>query len=594
MSAGVAHTLIEGLVVKRLVFRCCVNVPTDVQISSVTGSFCRVYRLVFGLAPNTPRACVVSILERAAPDHVLWATVIKELFQSLNGPNTLLAQTVWAHWSNPCLHRFNGDSHRIQSRRQHLHIHFRKLVSGQGTKWCVSPPLGGAFPEILYVFGDASVKDCWGEAAKVVDNQGHVWLDASVSLFATGLSTKLVEASVVVSVVVAIAEDVSTHGMSTKELWVWSDCLSAVQCLQSRDLADKTASVMDEVVSHFVLTHLPVQMGWVPAQHDTDLDDWISSFNSEMDSEAKAGARGERKKVSVLDVWLHGDSIPPFQGDRLIIDLKRHLLSRSDDALLSVSLSRSPTSPERSWRMVLQESVSGLKCWMQLQPLGIEHWGRIRAWSVYASADQWEWQHRDTECSLCSMWCHSVIQHRFHGCMFTKVRVLARSRQLCVILYAAGIPRNRILLRWGGVEILGHPGLCIVWCHPATGAAISNSTKSVNPMCPIWLGLGPIRGISLVLSKLGVSEPHILIYQILESAYAMVHGGFDAGNVKLLCPQLHSQWTPRMNSDVLPGFQPQAAHLDSHTPTNLLWVLFSSVRGTGYVGHVLVSYRGGS
>ena len=90
VSVGVAHTVIEGLVVNRLVFRCCVNVPTDVQISSVTGSICRVYRLVFGLAPNTPRACIVSILGRAAPDHVLWVIVINELFKSLNGPNALL------------------------------------------------------------------------------------------------------------------------------------------------------------------------------------------------------------------------------------------------------------------------------------------------------------------------------------------------------------------------------------------------------------------------------------------------------------------------------------------------------------------------
>ena len=450
VSVGVAHIVVEGLVVNRLVFCCCVNVPTDVQISSVTGSICRVYRLVFGLAPNTPRACIVSILGRAPPDQVLWATIINELFKSLNGPNALLAQTVWAHWSNPCLHRFDSDSQRIRSRLQSLDIHFRKLVLGQGTKWCVSPPRGGAFPAILYVFGDASLKDCWGGAAKVVDSQGHVWLDTSVSLSAIGLNTKLVEASVVVSAVVAIAEYVSTHGMCIEEIWVWSHCLSAVQSLQSRDMADKTTSIMDRVVSHFVLTHLPVQMGWVPAQHDTELDDWISSFNSEMDSEAKAGARGERQEVSVLDVWLDRDSILPFQGDRLMVDLKRHLLSRTDDALLSVSPSRSPIPPERSWRMVLQESVSGLKCRMQLQPLGIEHWGRIRAWSVYASADQWEWQHRDTECSLCSMWCHSVTQHRFHECMLTKVRVLAWSGQLCEILYAARIPRNRILLRWGG------------------------------------------------------------------------------------------------------------------------------------------------
>ena len=115
-----------------------------------------------------------------------------------------------------------------------------------------------------------------GGAAKVVDSQGHVWLDYSVSLSAIGLNTKLVEASVVVSAVIAIAEFVSSHGVCLKEIWVWSDCLSAVQSLQPKDMTDKTASITDRVVSHFVLTHLPVQMGWVPAQHDTELDDWIS------------------------------------------------------------------------------------------------------------------------------------------------------------------------------------------------------------------------------------------------------------------------------------------------------------------------------
>ena len=133
-----------------------------------------------------------------------------------------------------------------------------------------------------------------GGTAKVADSQRHVWLDVCVSLSAIGLSTKLVEASVVVSAVVPIAEYVPTHGMCIKEFWVWFDCLSSRQSVQSRDLVDKTASAMDRVVSHFVLAHLSVEMGWVPAQHDTEPDDWTSSFNSEMDSEVKASARGER------------------------------------------------------------------------------------------------------------------------------------------------------------------------------------------------------------------------------------------------------------------------------------------------------------
>ena len=224
-----------------------------------------------------------------------------------------------------------------------------------------APPSGGVLSLLfcMFLLMRAS-RIAGGGAAKVVDSQGHVWLDTSVSLYAIGLSTKLVEVSVVVSAVIAIADFVSTHGVCIKEIWVWCGCLSTVQSLQSKDMADKTASIMDRVVSHFVLTHLPVQMRWVPAQHDTELDDGISSFNSQMDSEAKAGVRGEPWEVSGLDVWLDRDSILPFEGDRLIVDLKRHLLSQTDDALLGVSSSRPPIAPERSWRMVLQESVSGL------------------------------------------------------------------------------------------------------------------------------------------------------------------------------------------------------------------------------------------
>ena len=57
-----------------------------------------------------------------------------------------------------------------------------------------------------------------GGVAKVVDSQGHVWLDYSVSLSVIGLSTKLVEASVVVCAVIAIAEFVSFHGVCLKEI----------------------------------------------------------------------------------------------------------------------------------------------------------------------------------------------------------------------------------------------------------------------------------------------------------------------------------------------------------------------------------------
>ena len=228
----------------------------------------------------------------------------------------------------------------------------------------------------------------------------------------------------------------------------------------------------------------------------------------------------------------------------------------------------------------------------RLQPLGIQFWGRIGVWSLYASADQWKRQHKETECSHCSLWCQSVTQHQFHECIFTKTRVLLWSGPIREQLCEAGIQSSRVFPWWWGVQVLGNLKRCTIWCHPAKGAIITQTRFSENPAWPIWLGLGPTRGIFVVLSQLCVRHPHILIYKIRESACTMVHGGFDIANLRLTCPRFHSRWLAGMNVGVLLGSAALSDPKTFHTPSNLLRVLFSSVKAKGYVGHVLFGSGG--
>ena len=87
VSVGVAHTVIEGLVVNRLVFCCCVNVPTDVQISDRVHMQSIQTGLWVGSQYST---CLHSFHSRKSCPRSCPLGHINELFKSLNGPNALL------------------------------------------------------------------------------------------------------------------------------------------------------------------------------------------------------------------------------------------------------------------------------------------------------------------------------------------------------------------------------------------------------------------------------------------------------------------------------------------------------------------------
>ena len=105
--------------------------------------------------------------------------------------------------SLPC----DWDAQRMHTRLELLGISFRKLVCGQGVSWLVRPSAVLSVPVVLDGFGDANFKDRWGVLKLSMIT---VWLECSVSLTAVGLGTKLVEASMVVFAILAIADHTFT------------------------------------------------------------------------------------------------------------------------------------------------------------------------------------------------------------------------------------------------------------------------------------------------------------------------------------------------------------------------------------------------
>ena len=113
----------------------------------------------------------------------------------------------------------------------------------------------------------------------VVDSLGHVWLRDRVCLRAAGLSTTLVEASMIVGAVRAVIRCILRHVVSVGGIWPWSDSLEGIQSIQSIRLSNKAASIIDRVYAHTTIEGFSMHWSWVQAQHDSKRVDWISRRN---------------------------------------------------------------------------------------------------------------------------------------------------------------------------------------------------------------------------------------------------------------------------------------------------------------------------
>ena len=161
---------------------------------------------------------------------------------------------------------------------------------------------------VLYSMGDASKKDKWGGGVMIINEQGTCFLKAQIVFEAWGLSSKLIEATMVVAALVAIDEWVR-HRDVELEVWAWSDNLSAIRQLVEESIGEVGVNIMDRLVATVgALCFIP-HWGWLPAQHDTGAKDWLALANKEMDSIAKQSAGGEGESWKAPNVWLETWSV---------------------------------------------------------------------------------------------------------------------------------------------------------------------------------------------------------------------------------------------------------------------------------------------
>ena len=588
VSVHVARAVINGLVTNRMIYRSVVNIPPEVVCDAMVGTISRTYRSTFGLPPRTPRTAVYEVVQDDPPDAKLWVTVIIELSKALNSTNHLLRMALWEHWLQPSLHRLDLDMNRIKDRLRAMNI---TLVSvqrdsgvGQGLTIDSSCPPQGA----LYVFGDASLRSTGGGAVQVRDAKGRVYITMVVHMSAQGLSTKIVEATMIISGIMAVDTWLGRLGLSDWEVWCWSDCVLAVQSARSGEIQDMGMSIAHRLVIRANTTkHSRVHWGWCPAQHDSGADDWISLANREMDALARKGAEGAGLLWTAPEAWLDYTTVFPVQAGRLVLNVKSLLYSEGKSHVRCWS-HHSRMISQRTWSRVQPESVEANRQWAEVQPLNIKEWGFMRSWTSYPEVEAWEVDKLDMPCGECGLWCPSVRVHQLHECLRTKLRVLAWVREVMSLGTESVFSRQRLCPRWGGLTVAGKPSLHIVWSHPSRVAAVHGMVSPSDKVWAVWPGAGLPKGIVTVLACLGMPQPHQFMFQLLALLHSVTYGN---ETVQLgPCPYIRhpSDWVPGANTQLAVGSAP-AYETSQQVPLWLIWALVSATRPSSLspVAHVL-------
>ena len=144
----------------------------------------------------------------------------------------------------PASHTYDQDVVRLKEMFAKSGMSFRKISKGgRGTDKLKinAPPLKTGSHVVLYIMGDASCKDQWGGGVMVSGEQGTCYLKAQFVFEAWGLSSKLIEATMVVAALVAIDEWVRRVVYERDvvvEVWAWSDNLSAIRQLVEESLGE--------------------------------------------------------------------------------------------------------------------------------------------------------------------------------------------------------------------------------------------------------------------------------------------------------------------------------------------------------------------
>ena len=164
------------------------------------------------------------VVGRTTPYQVLWATVLVEYHKAMNSPSNVLKEAAWHQWQNPDPHKYDKDVQRFRERARVMGVEFHTVGIKKAEKWVPSKPQGKNTCRTLYIFGDASNIHMWGGVAKVMLETGRVWLQKRVTLLAQGMSTKLVEATMIAMAYAAVREAISSQLVEVQEVWSWSDC----------------------------------------------------------------------------------------------------------------------------------------------------------------------------------------------------------------------------------------------------------------------------------------------------------------------------------------------------------------------------------
>ena len=443
-----------------------------------------------------------------------------EFYNAQNSPNALLREVAARHWGAPASHKYDQDVRRLRKMFSASGMSFKQTKKGgrgSGKMEIKAKPPKRGLHVVLYIMGDASRKYKWGGGVMVLNEQGTCFLKAQIVSEVWGLSTKLIEATMVVAALVAIDEWVRNRDVVV-EVWAWSDNLSAIRQLVEEPLGEVGVDIMDRLVAAVGSLCFVPNWGWLPAQHDARAEDWLALANKEMDSSAKRSAGGEGESWKTPDVWLESWSVFVLKGGQLVLNPKKYIMEEQAEQFRVVLTGKSYTTqiPQRQWIEHVQELKGGVKGWVKIQPQNTTDWGCSRAWSKYAQVGEWEVTKVDLECPECGVWCPALREHRMHQCGEVRRRVLHWQMKVAEDVHAEGVAWRKIAITWGGVGIKSKArAFNIVWCRPSKCAQVVDSGSGEVDVWPVWLGLGPVAGTVLAMKKQGIQSPARLVYKVL-------------------------------------------------------------------------------
>ena len=242
-----------------------------------------------------------------------------------------------------------------------------------------------------------------------------------------------------------------------------------------------------------------------------------------MDAGAKAASGGKGMAWHIPEVWTEiGSVFLTFKG-RLVVNQKEFLHGYSSEHLRVYRDSKDPTVP-RPWTHHMVESVAGLSKWQSIQPLPIKEYYPLRAWARYALMPGWELPASPHLCKHCDMEIAEVRIHHMHECPDLRVRIWQWMATVVQFAREQHIEHSRIVLSWGGAVIKGRVAIRTVWSHPGAMVKVFSQGGDTAKTWPVVLGMGPILGVAPVLSKLGIKDPVLFMYKVMDSALRTYKG----------------------------------------------------------------------